>query len=351
MAVTAPPAGAGAGADALGRVDRSTSTRSEDAITLAIIAWLIAGLFIDGYAHANIIDTATEDFFTPWHGIFYAAFATLTGWIGWIGYQRRRPGPILDWFPAGYRAAVVGLVIFAIGGVGDGIWHTVFGVEVGIDALLSPTHLILFVGALLLLWTPIRAATARGDRAAWIGMGTAALMTAFLVFFVQYMWLLPQTWLAGVPFSPESGANWEYLTLFLAATPVQAAVLTGPLVLIARRWRLPFGTATGIWVTAAVLEMAAFSAEVVAVLAVIAGGLAFDLCYRFVGSSGMRLAVAAFAGPAVTFAAYLAIAASEQPLGWPPEIWGGVIMIAGFTGAAVVLLQESGQLEPITAGP
>ncbi|MEM8707898.1 MAG: hypothetical protein AAGE98_15645, partial [Actinomycetota bacterium] len=109
----------------------STSTRREDTITLALIAWLIAGLFIDGYAHANIIDTDTEDFFTPWHGIFYAAFVSLVAWIFVVGRRRQSTAPVLDWFPAGYRVSVIGIAVFALGGIGDGIWHTVFGVEVG----------------------------------------------------------------------------------------------------------------------------------------------------------------------------------------------------------------------------
>jgi hypothetical protein len=33
-----------------------------------------------------------------------------------------------------------GLGIFAMGGVGHGIWHTDFGIETSIYALLSPTH-------------------------------------------------------------------------------------------------------------------------------------------------------------------------------------------------------------------
>ncbi len=94
--------------------------------------------------------------------MFFAAFISLTAWIGWVGYQRRSEKPDLEWLPAGYRQAIVGIAIFAVGGISDGIWHTAFGVEVGIDALLSPTHLILFSGALILIWSPY--APLRPDR-------------------------------------------------------------------------------------------------------------------------------------------------------------------------------------------
>ncbi|MEL6983370.1 MAG: hypothetical protein AAFO29_13175, partial [Actinomycetota bacterium] len=37
------------------------STINEDRVTLALSAWVIGGMFLDGYAHAYVIDTATED--------------------------------------------------------------------------------------------------------------------------------------------------------------------------------------------------------------------------------------------------------------------------------------------------
>ena len=233
----------------------AVSDRSEDTLTLLITAWLIAGLFIDGYAHVNVIDTETEDFFTPWHAIFYSAFVSLAAWITNVGRRRAHPGPILDWFPAGYRPAVVGLGIFALGGLGDAIWHTVFGVEIGIDALLSPTHLVLFTGSLLLLWTPVRAASARRDPNPDIAIGAAVLTTALLVFFIEYLFLVSETWFVAVEFDPYTNVGWEHVSLFLAAVVVQVLVLTGPLLMVARRWQLPFGAATGSWTFVALLEM------------------------------------------------------------------------------------------------
>ncbi len=325
----------------------SVSTRTEDTITLVIITWLIAGLFIDGYAHANIIDTETEDFFTPWHAIFYGAFATLAGWIAIVGQRRADTGPVLDWFPAGYRTSAIGIGIFAVGGVGDGVWHTIFGVEVGIDALLSPTHLILFTGSLLLLWTPVRAAAARRDPSPGVALGAAALTTALLVFFVEYLFLLSDTSVVAVDFEPRTGENWEYVSLFLGSVVVQVAVLIGPLLLVARRWRLPFGAATGTWTLAALLEMAAFDQGASAVQALLVGGLVFDLALRRAPSHS--LAVAAFTGPAATFATYFVVAARIESITWPPEIWGGAIVMAGFTGLGIVALQESGRHTTITA--
>ena len=321
------------------------STRAEDRITLAITAWLIAGVFIDGYAHVSIIDTETEDFFTLWHAIFYAAFISLTGWIGWIAYRRRSDAPILEWFPAGYREAVAGIAIFAVGGIGDGIWHTAFGVEVGIDALLSPTHLILFSGALILIWSPVRAAAARQDPTPSLALGAAAVMTALLVFFIEYIFFLSETWIASVPFEPHDNQNWEYVSVFLAGAVVQVGVLLGPLLLVVRRWQLPIGSATIIWGLAAFAERTAFSHGWSGVHSAVVGGLVFDLTNRFAPFRGRELSLAAFFGPAAAFATYFLLAAGDEGVEWPAEIWGGAIIMAGFTGLGLVAIQTSGRQE------
>ncbi|MEM8923819.1 MAG: hypothetical protein AAGD35_09965 [Actinomycetota bacterium] len=317
------------------------ATRREDGITLAITAWLIGGIFLDGYAHAYVIDTQTEDFFTPWHAIFYAAFTVLAVWIGVVGWRRQRPGPLLDWFPPGYRLSVVGLGVFAVGGVGDGIWHTVFGVEVGIDALLSPTHLILFVGGVLLLWTPVRSASARGDRSPWIAIGTTTLATAFLVFFIQYMWVVNDTWWPQQFFDADTGNGTWNVSAFLAGTVATVAVLVGPLLMIAARWRLPFGAATLVWTTAAVLESLAFSRSETDVIVCFAGGLVFDVLHRVLPEQ-TALPIAAAAGPAAGWSVYFVLAAADEPIRWPPEIWGGAVVLSGFVGLGLWLIQRSG---------
>ncbi|MGH2358015.1 MAG: hypothetical protein ACRDGJ_08370, partial [Candidatus Limnocylindria bacterium] len=131
----------------------------EDLVTAALAAWLVVGLFVDGWAHNT--RPLLETFFTPWHAVFYSGFAALATWVGWSVSRRRRPG--LSWraaVPPGYGLAVVGLGLFLASGVGDMAWHLVFGIEQDIDALLSQTHLGLFLGALLAVTAPLRSAWA-----------------------------------------------------------------------------------------------------------------------------------------------------------------------------------------------
>jgi hypothetical protein len=48
---------------------------------------------------------------------------------------------------AGYGWALAGVGLVAAGRLLGVAWHRLFGVEVGLDALLSPTHLLLLSGA------------------------------------------------------------------------------------------------------------------------------------------------------------------------------------------------------------
>ncbi|MGI9594506.1 MAG: hypothetical protein ACR2QK_00015, partial [Acidimicrobiales bacterium] len=80
--------------------------------TLMLIGgtWLVIGLFIDGYAHTEIIDTETEDFFTLWHALFYSGFMFTTVVVARIAH--RRAAPTITWrsLPPGYPGAALGLL-------------------------------------------------------------------------------------------------------------------------------------------------------------------------------------------------------------------------------------------------
>ena len=81
--------------------------------------------------------------------------------------------------PAGYRLALAGGVLFLAGVARTLVWHSVFGIEFGIDALLSPSHLWLFVAGALMLSGPVRAALARrATGAPPTGPGLAAAVVA-----------------------------------------------------------------------------------------------------------------------------------------------------------------------------
>jgi hypothetical protein len=127
-----------------------------DVLVGVVGLWLAAGFLWDSWAHLHV---AIETFFTPYHAIFYSAM--VAGTLILAVYARRNFAlgfTGFDVLPAAYQSALWGIPIFFAGGVGDLIWHTFFGVEDRVEAVTSPTHLIIGVGVLLVAGAPIRSA-------------------------------------------------------------------------------------------------------------------------------------------------------------------------------------------------
>src|SRR5215212_3495557 len=136
-----------------------------DRIMALLSAWLIAGAYLDGWAHNHISDL--ETFFTPWHGILYSGFASAAGvLVSVVVANRVRGYPWREAVPTGYGYALLGTGLFAAAGVGDMIWHVMLGIESNIEALLSPTHIVLAFSAGLLVSGPFCAAWVRAGRGA-----------------------------------------------------------------------------------------------------------------------------------------------------------------------------------------
>ncbi len=124
--------------------------------------WFIGGLYLDGWAHLHV--PQLETFFTPWHAVLYSGYFAVAALLMVTWIRHRAAGYRGSWsMPAGYELSLLGAGIFAVGGLGDMIWHTLFGIEVDIDALLSPTHLILALGGTLIVTGPLRAAWCRRE--------------------------------------------------------------------------------------------------------------------------------------------------------------------------------------------
>jgi Tol biopolymer transport system component len=152
------------------------------------VCWLIIGLYIDGWAHAHGLADTT--FFTPWHLILYSSYAfSALLLMGTMLVNRARTGTWARAIPAGYGPALLGVILFALGGVGDLIWHSLFGIEVNVDALLSPTHLLLAVGGTLITSGPFFATWQRSNQ---IRKGIVSMLpmllaiTAFLSIFTFF---------------------------------------------------------------------------------------------------------------------------------------------------------------------
>lgn len=335
------------------------TTRLEDLTTMVLALWTLVGLLVDAYYHST--DPGLETFWTPWHALFYSGFTATAAWLGYLAVTRigadatsMKPnggppnpvGRLLDSAPTGYRAALIGVAVFAIGGIGDAIWHTIFGIETSIDALLSPTHLLLFIGLVLIVSAPLRAAWADLDPAALAaddadgpaGFGreptllqfaapllSLLITTTVIGFFFQYAWAVTEIWMMRVPYDPNDGFSETIAGSSVLAVILTTAIMFTPLLVAAGRWRLPFGTATIVLTAVSTFIAAGFDEPTTGLPAVIVGGLLFDALVQTRANSRLLAAVPPLA---LWSAFYLLLDRSAGGLGLAPEIWGGSIVFA-----------------------
>ena len=339
---------------AVATVDSDRATRGEHVVYVFFGLWLLVGLSLDGWAHRNRPEL--ESFFTPWHAVFYSGFAGGAAWLAWMVFRRRTGSvSLVDAIPSGYGLAVVGLGVFAVGGVGDGIWHTVFGIETSIDALLSPTHLVMLTGILLSVTAPIRAywRLPGTDVAARLGtflpvvLSMALVATAAAFFFMYASGLT--NWPMTRPYVPY---NDDLLAAHgILSTLVTTIVLLGPAFVLLRRWATPFGTFTLLFAMVG-LSMAALDAFQLwwQVLAPVVGGLIADVVVARLGGptggearprvTGRRrvVRVMALAVPLGMWTVSTLVVHLAWTVEWPPELWVGQIVLAMMTAYGLALL-------------
>jgi hypothetical protein len=260
-------------------------------------------------------------------------------------HQRGRFDPAL--VPAGYGLGLVGVVLFVAGGVADGAWHTVFGVEVGVAALLSPSHLLLLSGGLLMVTSPVRSAWSSPDlparspfTALFPALWATALTTMVVLFFFQYL----SAFVTRTPSTPQGPGPEGLLTTIVGVASVLATnlILVAPVLLLARRWRLPFGTVALLAGAGAVGLTSLRELELGALVpAMVAGGLAADLLLarlRPRPDRPGRFRAAAVGVPVLRWGAWMAVYALAYGIAWPPELWAGVLGMAALGGLGLSVL-------------
>jgi hypothetical protein len=316
-----------------------------DLVTASLGVWFGIGLMIDAWAHTRL-DSKLETFFTPWHAAFYSGFAAVSGWIIWQVWRNVRTGRQgLAAVPHGYLAGLVAIPAFAAFGFADMMWHTFLGIEQTTDILFSPSHLGLITTMLLIITTPLRSAWNAPDVGARPSLGRLlpaliglAFATTLVSLFLSYGDALQ--WRAASiveAFSNLNGPGADRLATTLALTNI---VLLAPVLLMVRRWRLPFGSVTIMYAVAVLMPGAQTQFENLPILlAVVAAGVVSDLLILWLRpSAARRSAYWAFAGLSAfaTWSLYLGFAsATGGGLPAVPEFWTGAPIVAGLLGLAL----------------
>lgn len=317
------------------------------------------GLCLDGWAHRY--QPELESFFTPWHAVFYSGFIAGTSWLAYMVIRRRpRTSSLREAIPPGYGISVIGLAMFAVGGVGDGFWHTIFGVETGIDALLSPTHLLLLAGMLGGAVAPVRSAWNNPANPfagnSFSGFLPVALSVAIATTGVAFFFLYANgfsNWQTQNRYIPNSG---DILAASgILSTLASTVILIGPTMLLLRRWQPPFGTFLLIFGTVGFF-MAGLDAYEYwwQVFAPLTGGLVADLIVRSQSGSSYNNRTAWLVGALVPLAMWSVSTVAIHiawTIRWPPELWAGQIIMATLAGFAIALISHPPAVPAGVAAP
>ncbi len=322
---------------------------ASDLVTIVLGLWLIAGLFVDGFAHNNLRGSL-ESFFTPWHAILYSGFTACATWIAWLVWREARVGRRgLDAIPVGYEWGMAGVVIFGLGGVGDMVWHTVFSIEVGTSALLSPTHLMLLTGGVLVLAGPLRSAwqntnTPRAPRFLAFLPALLSIFAAysFVVFMHMYLW--------GLTGVPDSAGYMNWLVLRGSESIRENAhreaasgilfsnvLMIGVALLLLRRWKTPPGTFTLLYGvnTLMMVVMQSGSWGLERVVPAFLAGISADAFVYWLEPRPQRVLhwrAFAFTVPVLVWGLHFVGLALGDGIGLNREFWTGITVMAGLCG-------------------
>jgi hypothetical protein len=306
-----------------------------DWAVVAATAWVVGGGFLDAWAHGHV--RLLDTFFTPWHGVLYSGFGACAALIvgRWL---------LTRSVPEGYGLSLAGCALFAVGGVLDLLWHTIFGIERQIAAVLSPSHLLLIVAMGLIVTGPLRAARpGSGRRAPLVAVASAAVVLCYFGLTTQ----VAQPYVQRFAASPAR-ALMPYdqaVELGLFGVMLQSALLVALVVELRRRFELPFGSLTLIVGLQGLLIGAATDIDFMVLVAVL-GGLAGDVWLLLLRD---RPALFAIALPATLYAFYLVALQVVYGTWWEVHALTGTVVVAGLTGWLVSFLRRRPQPAPAAA--
>ena len=313
------------------------SERFSDRVAVLGVVFAV-GIHIDGWAHNH--GRVDDSFFTPWHAVLYGTYALVVYVVLRRVLDTRAAGAAWrDAVPEGYALTVIGIGVFFAGGFADMLWHTVFGVEENLEALVSPTHLVLATGAVMMATGPFLAGTRQpvaGWRQSAPAVLTALAFLSFVGFMTQYMNPLSQLW-------PVAGwwGRGEVIDELSQAVGVagfiwHAATLSAVVLVLRRLGSLPTGAA-GALITGSAAFAVTQGDDYWLVIPAAIGGLLVELAMRRLPGGRFGLRMMAFLVPAIPVTLHMAALPLVHEIGWPVALWAGVPPMAGMVGVIASL--------------
>ncbi|WP_087874486.1 hypothetical protein [Arthrobacter globiformis] len=345
---------------------RNTRTDNRrDLVTEFLGLWLVLAVFLDGWAHINL--PGLETFFTPWHAALYSGMLATAAWTAVVIWRNRTPGqPLLQAIPPGYRGTAAGVILFAAAGALDLLWHEILGIEVSLDALVSPTHLLLGLSQFLILGTAVRSARAAGLSGELKHTGNRSLtpaaifavvlMTGLGAFFLVYCSAFvrpgPTALFVPAPVGTPGRIQSELpVVITLTSYFLTTALIIAPFLFTLSAARRPVrGIVTLLVVAASWLPVVMVGLHPYSISgaagATIAAVVADVLLARVPGAWLGRPLPAVTAGITVLlWTGQLVAFAVTDAIRWPVSLWLGAVVLSAAVAAGLALLSSWGPVQ------
>ncbi|MFN8018471.1 MAG: hypothetical protein U0P45_10145 [Acidimicrobiales bacterium] len=281
------------------------------------------------------------DFLAGWHLVLYGGVLGVGAWLG-VGAIRKGPSFLLS-----ALTTTIGFCLLALGGMADAVWHARFGVEAEVEALVSPPHLMVFSGLVLLLTSPIvvlwrRPARRLGVVESVVALGSTVATVLVVSLFTGFLSPLASgmSLSAGYtePLVGESPVDYDQVR-GLGIAVFTTILLVAAFTLVLARFR-PMPGLTGVAVFlcgAPALAITDAQAIRPLVLGYAMAGLVLEAMVALLGKPTLDRVGAAASGAAMSAMLWLAtfaLLAREDRLGWSTSMWTGTVVLAGLVGAA-----------------
>ena len=327
-----------------------------DLVTELLGLWLLLAVFLDGWAHLNV--PSLETFFTPWHAALYSGMVATAAWTAVVIWRNRAPGqPLWQAAPPGYRGTAVGVILFATAGGLDLLWHELLGIEVSLDALVSPTHLLLGFSLFLILGTAVRSARAANHTGTLqctpAALFAVVLLTGLGAFFLIYCSAFvrpgPTALFIPMPVGTPGRIQSEMpVVIALASYLLTTALIIAPFLFTLSAARRPArGIVTMLVAAAAWLPVAMVGLRPFAIAgaagATVAAIVADLLLARLPDEWLRRRLPAVTAGiAALLWTGQLVAFAVTDAIRWPPSLWLGAVVLSAAAAAGLAALSSWG---------
>lgn len=307
--------------------------------------WISFAFFIDAWSHEH---EPVESFFTWSHGLIYGGMALL---IVVLVAMRKH-------MPQSYRVPMIGVPVFLLGGLGDMIWHHFFGIEEGVDIILSPTHETIGFGLMLVSSAPIFSALRHRRE-------LRTLVDQLPMLLSLASWLVMVHFATGYAMDPAAGARnappniASFTPDYLTAEAINYYKLVGGVVVIllqsfilscfvlfaATRFDLKPGALTLMLVLGNTMPALPFTNESPLLftwflMSAVAGALGDVILARIGPGAASRRSFRIFAGavPAAFNATYVFTTAAFEGVWWDWSVLASMIIFGAVIGLGLSLL-------------